>query len=207
MEEEDVRADLVQYILDFEKRFKKYYDNESKNDKSVWVNEETGEIRDEPPPIDLDEMVREEEMKREERKSVKFEKKKATPARLKKLYKKLSSATHPDRGGDPDDFLLIKEAYDDGDLMVLLKFAEKYNIDYEFQEADTDIIQIKSGKLEAEINRMKSTLAWYWGTSDLKGKLEVIRRVEKETKSTVKVEDYPEELQPEQPKEIKLLEK
>ena len=204
MEEEDVRTELTEYILDFERRFKKYY-NKSSEEKSIWVNEDTGEVRDEPPPIDLEEMVREEEKKREERKLNKFKTKKATPAKFKKLYKKLSSATHPDRGGDPDDFLKIKQAYEDNDLMLLLKFADKYDIDYELEDDDTEILEVKTTDIEKEINRMKSTLAWFWGTADLKGKLQVIRQVEKETKSTVKVDDYPEELQPEKPAEVKLL--
>ena len=121
------------------------------------------------------------------------------------LYKKLSSVTHPDRGGNSDDFLTLKEAYEDNDLVKLLKFADKYNIEYELEDTDSDVIEEKTKQLENEIKRMKSTLAWYWGTTDLKGKLQVIRQVEKETKVTVKVDDYPDELKPDPPKEIKLL--
>lgn len=205
MEEEDVRAELTKYIIDFDERFKKYYDKSHDNKRSVWVNQETGEVRDEPPPIDLDEKIKEEEAKKKQRKLNKLESKKKMSSKMKSLYKKLSSITHPDRGGNADDFLSLKQAYDDGDLMLLLKFADKYDVEYELDDDDSYIIIEKSTRLENEINRMKSTLAWFWGTTDLKGKLQVIRQVENETKSTVKVDDYPEELKPEEPKEVKML--
>jgi len=207
MEEEDVRAELTNYIIDFDERFKKYYNRSSQADNSVWVNQETGEVRNEPPPIDLESIVREEELKKKQRKIDKLESKKKISPKMKSLYKKLSSVTHPDRGGDADDFLSLKEAYESGDLMLLLKFADKYNVDYELEEDDSYIIIEKSTELEKEINRMKSTLAWFWGTTDLKGKLQVIRQVEQETKQTVKVDDYPDELKPEQSEDIKMLNK
>lgn len=205
MEEEDIRAELSQYISDFDERFKKYYSQSSKEEKSVWVNEETGEVRNEPPPIDLDEKIKEEEIKKKQRRISKLQSKKKMSPKMKSLYKKLSSITHPDRGGNSEDFLTLKEAYEDNDLVVLLKFADKYNVEYELEEDDSDVIEEKTKQLENEIKRMKSTLAWYWGTTDLKGKLQVIRQVERETKATVKVDDYPDELKPDPPKEIKLL--
>ena len=204
MEEEDIRAELSEYISDFDERFKKYY-SQSKDEKSVWVNEETGEVRNEPPPIDLDEKIKEEEIKKKQRRINKLQSKKKMSPKMKSLYKKLSSVTHPDRGGNSEDFLALKESYEENDLIALLKFADKYGIEYELEEDDSEIIQEKTKKLENEIKRMKSTLAWYWGTTDLKGKLQVIRQVEKETKATVKVDDYPEELKPDPPKETKLL--
>lgn len=207
MEEEDVRAELTNYIIDFDDRFKKYYNMSSQADNSVWVNQETGEVRNEPPPIDLESIVKEEELKKKQRKIDKLESKKKISPKMKSLYKKLSSVTHPDRGGDADDFLSLKQAYESGDLMLLLKFADKYNVDYELEEDDSYIIIEKSTELEKEINRMKSTLAWFWGTTDLKGKLQVIRQVEQETKQTVKVDDYPDELKPEQSEDIKMLNK
>lgn len=207
MEEEDVRAELTNYIIDFDDRFKKYYNMSSQADNSVWVNQETGEVRNEPPPIDLESIVKEEELKKKQRKIDKLESKKKISPKMKSLYKKLSSVTHPDRDGDADDFLSLKQAYESGDLMLLLKFADKYNVDYELEEDDSYIIIEKSTELEKEINRMKSTLAWFWGTTDLKGKLQVIRQVEQETKQTVKVDDYPDELKPEQSEDIKMLNK
>lgn len=205
MEEEDVRAELTKYIIDFDERFKKYYDKSYQTNNSVWVNQETGEVRNEPPPIDLDSILKEEELKKKQRKLNKLESKKKISPKMKSLYKKLSSVTHPDRGGDAGDFLSLKEAYESGDLMLLLKFADKYNVEYELEEDDSYIIMEKSTQLENEINRMKSTLAWFWGTTDLKGKLQVIRQVENETKQTIKVDDYPDELKPEQPQEVKML--
>lgn len=205
LEEEDVRESLTEYILDFEKRFSKYYNTPNAEEKSIWVNEETGETRDTPPPVDTEERIKEEEQKRQESKTKKFKTKKEISSKFKSLYKKLSTATHPDKGGDAEDFLRIKQLYEDGDLVELLKYADKYGIEYEMEDSDVTIIDLKAREIEKEINRMRGTLAWFWGTTDLKGKLEVIRRVEMETKNKVKVEDYPEELQPEKPKEVKLL--
>lgn len=205
LEEEDVREALTEYILDFEKRFSKYYNTPNTEEKSIWVDEETGETRDTPPPVDTEERIKEEEQKRQESKTKKFKTKKEISSKFKSLYKKLSTATHPDRGGDAEDFLRIKQLYEDGDLVELLKYADKYEIEYEMEESDVTIIDLKAREIEKEINRMRGTLAWFWGTTDLKGKMEVIRRVEMETKNKVKVEDYPEELQPEKPKEVKLL--
>ena len=205
LEEEDVREALTEYILDFEKRFSKYYHMKSSEEKSIWIDEETGEVRDTPPPENTEERIKEEEQKRKESKSKKFKTKKQISSKFKSLYKKLSAVTHPDRGGNAEDFLRIKQLYEEGDLVELLKYAEKYEIEYEMEESDAVIVDLKAKEIEKEINRMRGTLAWFWGTTDLKGKLEVIRRVEMETKNKVKVEDYPEELQPEKPKEVKLL--
>lgn len=205
LEEQDVREELTQYILDFEKRFNKYYVIDGSEEKSIWVDEESGEVRDTPPPQTSEERIKEEQEKREQSRKEKFKLKKTTPKKFKSLYKKLSSVTHPDRGGDASDFLKVKELYENGDLIGLLYFADKYNIEFELQDNDVDIIEDKAKSIEQEIQRMRATLAWFWGTADIKGKLEVIRRVEAETKKKVKVEDYPEELQPQKPKEIKLL--
>ena len=41
-----------------------------------------------------------------------------TPEDLKKAYRKMSLKTHPDKGGSSDDFIKVKNAYEDI-LMVL----------------------------------------------------------------------------------------
>ena len=83
LELEETEENADEYLTEFNKYFGKYFIDQQ---AEKWINEETGEIRDKPPG--------EEEKKKREAKHPK----------LKKLYKKLSTYMHPDKGGSDDDF-------------------------------------------------------------------------------------------------------
>lgn len=197
MEEEDVRIELTDYILDFEKHFKKYYD------ESARLNSQKKSKESEDAP-DFEELEKEFEKKRldlaQKRKNLK-----AKSKRLKSLYKKLSSITHPDVSGDDETFLKVKSHFEKGEFADLISIAEEYNVEFELGEDEIQLITKSIEHIESEIQRMKNTLAWGWGSGDLNTKKSIIKIVEQQTNLKVKVEDYPDELKPEKPKEIKLI--
>ena len=164
LEEEDVRKELESYVKDFENRFDKYYQNPGRTtkefeEKVVWVNEETGEMLEEPPIED--DSTRNENFKKEQDKKLKEkeQKLKTTPKKLKALYKKLASKMHPDRGGSDELFAKLNQAFDEKDLVSMLKWSSEYNIDYDISSDDYNILDSNLNKIEQEIKRMKSTLA------------------------------------------------
>jgi len=198
MEEEDVRIELTNYILDFEKHFKKYYD------ESARLNLQKKSKEPEEAP-DFEELEKEFEKKRlnlaQKRKNLKVKSK-----RLKSLYKKLSSITHPDvNGGDDETFLKVKSHFENGEFADLISIAEEYNVEFEMGEDEIQLITKSIEHIESEIQRMKNTLAWGWGSGDLNTKKTIIKIVEQQTNLKVKVDDYPNDLKPETPKEIKLI--
>lgn len=202
LEEEDIRTELEDYIKDFETRFNKYYaernklDSESfKKEREVWVNQETGEVRDTPPNFDDFskhwENYKKQEAERERLSKLKKDELKNKPEKLKRLYKKLSSKVHPDRGGDADTFNRVRKAFESNNLLYLLELASEYEIDYDIDPSDETILEKNINTLEREIERMKSTLAWAWGRGD---KREVIAEVERQTKLKIDDSDLPDEI-------------
>jgi len=200
LEEEEIRDDLEAYVKDFEKRFNKYYQNPNRapKKKEVWVNDETGEVRDSPPPFNEFFKHQEEHAKKEaERKlerDLKLEELKNRPDKLKRLYKKLASYTHPDKGGSNELFQKVNNSYESNNLMVLLTMAGLYELDYDVDETDESILEKNLKEIEIEINRMKSTLAWSWGRGDTNTKLNVLSEIEKQTGHKVDKKDLPPDL-------------
>lgn len=170
------------------------------SEKYVWVNEETGEVIDELP---ADEPPTE-DSKKSKKDRLKSKSKKVDSVKMKKLFKKLATILHPDRGGSDEDFYKINEAYDEGDLVTLLKYAKEYGIEYDFDTSDSEIFEENLSKIELEINRMKGTLAWVWGTGDPKTRMGVIRIVETQTGHKVNEDDLPDDLRSKR-KDVKLL--
>lgn len=205
LEEEDIRDELDNYISDFEKYFDVYYKSPvtASKHREVWVNEETGEVRDDPPPFDdffqdfeaLKEQARESERKRLER----VEELKNRPEKVKKLYKKLAIKSHPDRGGSDELFQEVNDAYTENNLMWLLRKAGEYEIDYEVDESDTEVLESNLNLISNEISRMKGTLAWLWGTGNLNDRKHVISIVEKQTGHKVPDSKLPKDLRDENP--------
>lgn len=184
LEEEEIRNDLESYIEDFEKRFNKYYQNPNPNleKKEVGVNEEAGEQH-----------TKKEAEKKIER-ELKLEELKNRPDKLKKLYKKLASYTHPDKGGSNELFQKVNNSYESNNLMDLLNMAGLYELDYDVDDTDESILEKNLKEIEIEINRMKSTLAWAWGRGDTETKLNVLSEVEKQTGCKVDKKDLPPDL-------------
>ena len=170
------------------------------SEKYVWVNEETGEVIDELPPNEPPT----EDSKKSKKDRLKSKSKKVDSVKMKKLFKKLATILHPDRGGSDEDFYKINEAYEEGDLVTLLKYAKEYGIEYEFDTSDSEIFEENLSKIELEINRMKGTLAWVWGTGDPKARMRVVRTVETQTGHKVNEDDLPDDLRSKR-KDVKLL--
>ena len=202
LEEEDIRTELDDYIKDFELRFNKYYternklDSESsKKEREVWVNQDTGEVRDTPPNFDEFtkhwEHYKKEQAERERKSQLKKDELKNKPEKLKRLYKKLSGKVHPDRGGDADTFNRVRTAFESNNLLYLLELASEYEIDYDIDPSDETILEKNINTLQREIERMKSTLAWAWGRGD---KREVVAEVERQTKLKIDDSDLPDEI-------------
>ena len=206
LEEQEVREELDEYIKDFEGRFNKYYQKPSV--KEVWVNEETGEVRDDPPPFD--DMFKDyEEGKRKAEESEQIRQQrlddlKNRPDKLKKLYKKLASFAHPDRGGSNEIFQKLNEAYESNRLIDLLEMAGEHDLEYNVDKSDETILEKNLSSLEMEIHRMKSTIAWTWGRGDVNERKWVVKKIEKETGHKIDEKDLPDDLV-DKPKETLLI--
>ena len=109
LELEEIEEQSEDYLSEFNKHFGKYFIDKN---TEMWLNEETGEMRDKPPTT-------------EEKKQ-----RKAKDPKLKKLYKKLSTYMHPDKGGSDEDFADLKQAYDNNDFFDLIKLDNFFMIYY-----------------------------------------------------------------------------
>ena len=116
LELEDFQDEFDEYEVTWKELFGKYFSNIK---TEMWVNEETGEIRDKPPTDEP------------EKKSTKADK-------VKKLYRKASTIAHPDKGGDVDDFNYIKTCYENNDLLGLISYASQNDIEVEVTEEDRE---------------------------------------------------------------------
>lgn len=121
------------------------------------------------------------------------------PEKVKKLYKKLAIKSHPDRGGSDELFQEVNDAYTENNLMWLLRKAGEYEIDYEVDESDTEVLESNLNLISNEISRMKGTLAWLWGTGNLNDRKHVISIVEKQTGHKVPDSKLPKDLRDENP--------
>ena len=144
LELEDTETTFWEYVSDFEHYFDKYYQRPKKGsptakENHVWVNEETGEVRHEPPNLTVEEMIEENKRAQREKESKKQERLvelKNRPDKIKKLYKKVAIATHPDKGGSEDEFKKVSDAFNNLDLATLLNLAGKYEVEYEVEDDD-----------------------------------------------------------------------
>jgi hypothetical protein len=171
LELEETQDQADEYSKEWAKLFGKFFVDKS---TEMWINTETGELRKELP---TEEKIRE-----------------SKPEKLKKLYRKLSVMLHPDKGGTPEDFAILKELYDEANLIELLKYAGTYDIEYEIDEADEQTIEDSCHQLGKEIEESRQTLSWLYFTGDLNKKLQVIKMLEQHLGTEIPKEDYPEEL-------------
>lgn len=207
LEEEDIRDELSNYIEEFDSTFKKYYDNpvRDKGEREVWVNPETGEVRDTPPPFEEFERIRKEHEEAERRRQEKLKELKNKPQKLKKLYKKLATRVHPDRGGTDELFQQVNDAYTSDNLMWLLTKAGEYEIEYDVDSTDEGMLEKNLNAIQKEIDRMRDTMAWSWCTGDVKVRKHIVKRVEEQTGRKVASEDLPDDLKPPKKDDPKLL--
>ena len=171
LEETEELAD--EYLTEFNRYFGKYFIDKQ---AEKWINEETGEIRDKPPG--------EEEKK----------KRVAKHPKLKKLYKKLSTYMHPDKGGTDNDFARLKNAYDKNDLFGLIQLATENKVDVELEQEDAEIAEKSILRLQNSIKNHRNTLSWNYITGDKNKKLQVIKMIEMQLKIKIDKKNYPKEL-------------
>ena len=173
LELEEIEEKSEIYLTEFNKHFGKYFIDKN---TEMWLNEETGEMRDKPPS--------EEEKKKREAKDPK----------LKKLYKKLSTFMHPDKGGSDEDFAKLKDAYDKSDFFDLIKLATKYNVNVTLEEEDQKIAEKSILGIQKTIQNFTNTLAWHYCTGNKDKKIQVIRMIEAQLSINIDPKNYPKEL-------------
>ena len=172
LELEDIENDLVEYKSIWNRKFSKYFESED-NTREIWVNEETGEVRETPPG-------QEEE---------KDNTKKPRVDKFKKLYRKLSMKVHPDHGGDEEDFLKAKKALDEENIFDLIELSNKYKIDFKVDEEDIEYLDKTCDDLEKQIDTLKQTLPYVYGSGGLQEKMAVIHTVERMIGYKIKLEE------------------
>ena len=82
-----------------------------------------------------------------------------------------------------------------------MRKALEYDIDYELDDTDEDVLNKNLEELTNEIRRMKGTSAWMWGTGGTKDRERVVSRVQKETGWEIPLEDLPDDLKPKEDKQ------
>lgn len=174
LELEELQEQSDEYTSEWSKLFGKFFIDRS---REMWLNEETGELRKELPEEEEEETTKD-----------------AKPEKLKKLYRKLSTFLHPDKGGSPEVFSQLKEFYEAKNLIELLKLAGENNIEVEIEEEDRVLIENSCSNISHKIQNVQSTLSWLYFTGDKKKKLQVIMMVENELGIKIPKEDYPKEL-------------
>lgn len=122
---------------------------------TAWENTDTGEIRFNNP---------------------KNKSKKIKPEKLKKLYRTLSSITHPDKGGSEEEFYLVKTDYESGDFIGLLKHADSKNINVDLDEQDIFLFEETCNDIESEIEENKKSTVWKYFNGDLLQKKSYFKR-------------------------------
>lgn len=215
LEREDVEDDFQSFVDDFENHFEKYYQKPKKGtptakEKHIWVNEETGEVRHEPPETTFEDMFNNNKNAQEQKEKEhinKIQELKNRPDKLKRLYKKIAIKTHPDRGGDDAVFQEVHTAFSNLDLATLLNYAGKYQLDYEIDDDDVGILENNLKNIESEISKIKSTLAWKWGTGGKQQRLEVLDVIKHQTGWEVEETDLPEDLKPKKDEQVLLEDK
>ena len=172
LELEEVEEQAEKYNIEWNKLFGKYFVDKN---ATFWVNEETGEIRKDKP-------------------TEKSKKKKTPPEKIRKLYKKLSTYAHPDKGGSSEEFNALKEAYEKVDLIELLNFAGQYGVEYTIDEEDQVLLDKVCVRLEKKYEEVTNSLSYTFFTKSKKHKIAVIQMLEHQYGIKINQEDIPEEL-------------
>ena len=172
LELEEVEEQAEKFNVEWNKLFGKYFVDKN---STFWVNEETGEIRKDKP-------------------TAKPKKKKTPPEKIRKLYKKLSTYIHPDKGGTAEEFNKLKEAYENVDLIELLNFAGQYNVEYSINDDDREVFHNVCSKLEKKYQEVTNSLSYTFFTKSKKHKIAVIQMLEQQYNIKISKEDYPPEL-------------
>lgn len=183
LERELVEEEFQTYCKDFDKYFKKFYDKPKKKLK---------------PSID-DPTIHYENAKRERKeREEKIDRQrtllKNAPRKVKNLYKRLATKAHPDVGGDSEIFQRVNHAYETQNLVKMLEFAGELGVSYKLDKNDEELLEDNLRKIKQDIDSIKGSIGWLWGTGDRDARLFCIQRVIDETGHTPNQEDLPKDL-------------
>jgi len=124
-------------------------------------------------PIDLEfDDFGKSRIKKEEIKDIKS-------AKIKKYYREIVKLTHPDKVKNEklnDFYITATEYYNDNDLIAIYSICSQLYIDYELEDSDYALIQIKIDNLNKKISFMESTYTWKWYNVDETEKQKVIEQ-------------------------------
>ena len=107
------------------------------------------------------------------------------PTWAKKLYRKVTLQTHPDRLIDaPEEerikktkvYTRVTEAYARGDYSILVLEALDLGLSLPDSEEVVSILKSKCTKLKAELKEMKDSLYWLWYHSDENVRRDILKR-------------------------------
>ena len=107
------------------------------------------------------------------------------PSWAKKLYRKVTLQTHPDRLIDaPEEerikktkvYTRVTEAYAREDYSILVLEALDLGLDLPGTEEVVSILKNKCTKLKAELKEMKDSLYWLWYHSDENARRDILKR-------------------------------
>ena len=89
--------------------------------------------------------------------------------KIRKLYRQIAKATHPDRTQNKklnEIYLRATKCYDSLDIPGTYSICDELDIVYEIDDEDYNLISEKIEKLKQVINFMESTLTWKWYKSE-----------------------------------------
>ena len=155
LELEDILDQMTEYENKWSSRFGKYFVPDK---VEVWKNTETGETSEKLP----------------ENKNTKVEKNK----KIKKIYRKLATTLHPDKGGSKDKFNLLKQAYENNDILGLLTLDSVDNLEDEIEEEDINLLNNSIEFLTKRIQEKKMTMVWQYYTGNDEAKKVVLQQIE-----------------------------
>jgi hypothetical protein len=89
---------------------------------------------------------------------------------LKEFFKALSKVIHPDKGGNMEDFVILKQSYTNHNIMQLLVLAEKYNITDDLTHSIVneygETIDKNISEIEKQIENIKKSAPMLWGKAE-----------------------------------------
>lgn len=92
-----------------------------------------------------------------------------TDKKIKKIYREIAKKTHPDKVSDKrlnDFYIQAGYMYVDKDIAGIYHICDQLEIDYEFGEEETEIINYKIAVLKDRISFLESTFSWKWHNAE-----------------------------------------
>ena len=166
LELEEIQEELDQLQQDWSSRFGKYFVQE---EVEMWMNTETGELSDKPP--------------------TEPEPKEQKPEKLKKVYRKLSTILHPDKGGTEEKFTELKQAYESNDIIELVNIAAENNIEIDLTEDDIELMMKSINSVNKSINEKQMTMIWQYYKGGPRARKAVISQIQSMTGKEIDPKD------------------